>query len=135
MLHLVAYLLNFILIATGLFQYLKLELCWAGMGVGIGLVNIVVLYFKRTRGILAAVAAVFSVIAIAQGALLGVSAAQTFSGRGVPDRNSGMWDLIWSGHDFSYAIAYAGAGLVMLVILARERGKGEKGLRDEVERR
>ena len=54
MLQVVAYMLNIVLIATGVFQYIKLELCWAGLGAGIGVANLLVLYFNRTKGALAA---------------------------------------------------------------------------------
>ena len=122
MLTLVAIFLNIILVATGVFQYLKLELCWAGLGVGIGAMNLLVLYLKKTRGILAGLAAVGCVIAIAQGAILGTQAVRVFAEKGLPTGEAGMWDLIWSGHDFSYAFAYVGAGLATLAILVRAQG-------------
>lgn len=121
MLTLVAIFLNIILVATGVFQYLKLELCWAGLGVGIGAMNLLVLYLKKTRGILAGLAAIGCVIAIAQGAILGTQAVRVFAEKGLPTREAGMWDLIWSGHDFSYAFAYVGAGLATLAILVRAK--------------
>jgi len=121
MLQLVAYLLNTVLIATGVFQYFKLEWCWAGLGVCIGAANLLVLYFRWTTGVIAALAAVGCLIAIAQGAILGYQAAKTFIDKGLPTGDTGMWDLIFSGHDFSYALVYVGAGLSMLVLLVQER--------------
>ncbi len=115
----VAYFLSALLVATGLFQYLKLDLCWAGLGAGIGAMNLLVLYFHRTRGTLAAVAAIGCLIAIAQGTILAVQAIAVFADKGMPTTDASMWELIWSGHDFSYAFAYVGAGLSTLAILVR----------------
>ena len=122
MLTLVATFLNILLVATGVFQYLKLEYCWAGLGVGIGAMNLLALYFQKTRGVLAGLAAVGCVIAIAQGAILGTQAVRVFAEKGLPAGDAGMWDLIWSGHDFSYAFAYVGAGLAALGVLVRAQG-------------
>ena len=115
----VAYFLNALLVATGIFQYLKLDLCWAGLGVGIGAINLLVLYFHRTRSALSAVAAIGCLIAIAQGTILAIQAIAIFADKGMPTAETSMWDLIWSGHDFSYAFAYVGAGLSTLAILVR----------------
>ncbi len=125
MLTLVAYLLNTILVATGVFQYLKLELCWAGLGVGIGVVNLLTLYLQYRTGMLVTAAALGCVVAIAQGAILGTQAVQVFADKGLPAGETGMWDLIFSGHDFSYAFAYIGAGLATLAIIVQERGRPE----------
>ena len=129
MLQLVAYLLNGVLVATGVFQYLKLEWCWAGLGVGIGAVNLVVLYFRWTAGVIATAAAIGCLLAVAQGAILGYHAMQTFIDKGMPTvgADTGMWDLIFSGHDFSYALVYVGAGLSMLVLLVQEKRRLNRG--------
>jgi len=78
-----------------------------------------VLYFEKTRGLLAAVAAIGCFIAMAQGTILGAAAIRVFAEKGMPTGDTSVWDLIWSGHDFSYAFAYVGAGLSTLVILVR----------------
>ena len=120
----VAYLLNAMLVVTGVWQYIKLNLIWAFLGIGIGLVNLFVLWLKRTTGIFAAIAAVGSLIVLVQGVILAYQSAGTFIQQGGPTAGSpgaGFWDMLFTGHDLSYALAYIGAGLITLVILVSER--------------
>ncbi|MEX2215928.1 MAG: hypothetical protein WD768_17585 [Phycisphaeraceae bacterium] len=117
----VAYLLNLMLVVTGVWQYIKLNFVWAFLAIGIGALNLLVLWLKRTTGLFAALAAIGSLIVLVQGIILAYGSASTFIDQGDPSASSGFWDMLFTGHDLSYALAYIGAGLITLVILVSDR--------------
>lgn len=113
----ITYALNLLLIATGVFQYFKVEWRWALIGAGAGALNVLALLLRRHAGLLAAIAAIAAVAnlaVLAQGVYLGyhaVSDLYSTAGQG------GLWRLVSTSHDFSYAIVYIGAALCTLLLL------------------
>lgn len=118
----ITYALNLLLIATGVFQYFKVEWRWALIGVGVGALNAMALLLRRRAGLLAAIDAGANLAVLAQGVYLGYHAVRglySTAGQG------GFWQLVSTSHDFSYAIVYIGAGLCTLLILNQHRPRPE----------
>ncbi len=115
----ITYALNLLLIATGVFQYFKVEWRWALIGAGVGAFNLLAILFRRSAGLLAAIDAVANLAVLTQGVILGYQSVRAmFSGT---NGQGGIWDLVSTSHDFSYAIVYIGAGLCTLLVLNRHR--------------
>ncbi len=119
----ITFALNLLLIATGVFQYLKLELHWALLGVGAGAFNVLTLWLRRRAGALVVLDAVANVAILVQGVVLGYQSVRAFIEGGAFAADRSIWDIVSSSHDFSYAIVYVGAGLCMLLVLNQHRSR------------
>ena len=114
----ITYALNLLLIATGVFQYFKVEWRWALIGAGVGALNVLALLLRRSAGLFAAIDAAANLAVLAQGVYLGYHSFRDLyraTGQG------GLWQLVSNSHDFSYAIVYIGAGLCTLLVLNQHR--------------
>jgi len=120
-LRILAWILNIVLLATGVVQWLKLSLAWAVLAVAVGGLNLLVLYLDRRTGWLARLATFGCAVAVVIGAVLGYRATTVFADAA----DSSMADLFHSGYDLSYALAYVGAGLVTFAILMSSEREAE----------
>jgi len=114
-----AILLNLVLIATGVFQWFKLNPAWGVFGTGVGFFNIFMIYIAWRSEILVGVAAVACLAGIGAGVFLGLDGIRHFA----EDMREGqtLWDLFTAGHNLSYGLAYASGGLITLLFLVMTR--------------
>lgn len=114
-----AVLLNLVLIATGVFQWVKLNPVWGGLAVAIGLANLLALWKGRRSEVLIGVAAFGCVAAIGAGVVRGVGGARRFAE--TARTSESFTELFSASYDLSYGLAYAGAGLLTMVTLVALR--------------